>query len=44
MIYVKHYAKVQMVIKKDVNKTHNKNNKKILAFKDYIRKELSIKE
>lgn len=30
--------------KKDVNKTHNKNNKKILAFKDYIRKELSIKE
>lgn len=30
--------------KKDVNKTHNKNNKKILAFKDYIRKELSIKD
>jgi hypothetical protein len=30
--------------KKDVNKAHNKNNKKILAFKDYIRKELSIKD
>lgn len=30
--------------KKDVNEAHNKNNKKILAFKDYIRKELSIKD
>lgn len=30
--------------KKDANKAHNKNNKKILAFKDYIRKELSIKD
>lgn len=30
--------------KKDVNKAYNKNNKKILAFKDYIRKELSIKD
>ena len=30
--------------KKDANKAHNKNNKKILAFKDYIRKELSIQD
>ena len=30
--------------KKNANEAHNKNNKKILEFKDYIRKELNIKD